>query len=613
MSRRSMLFGLAIVLLGAPLAAGQEEKAVHKVYDVGFLTQAQEDFPGGSLARGPSAVPGPMAVEEESYFTTAEDLTEAIRSNFHEDSWADASHSLESESGRLYVVNTPAVHEVIARYLAAMRAQRGTQIAVEATLVEFSPAALDALESAGTGAGAALDEKQRAALAAALEQPAEARVLHTSRVTAFSGQRAHARSARMRTYLYDYDIQIAEKAVSADPITGRFEEGALFDVRPSLDFTGTRVTLEVRYEQQALAAALTAFDARLANVGPIHLPVLGRAVIRTCVAAAPEQTVLAATVSLTPLAGERRCVALLLRASVIRVVAAPAQPVESAEKRHFRAFDVGFLTRFVPDFPGPSLEPAPMDGASAAGPSFMFEESVDAGLTISVGQLVELVKRNVAAESWNNARNRLWANGGQLLVVQTPEVLKELEGYLAALAQEHGRLIRVESIALAGPGLRGALAQGSAVSAETIRTLKSGTTAKVLAQASTWCFHRERVHAAGLVTRNYISGLDSQIATDSRGMDPVIGQIEEGFLLDVRPTLVGDGTSILLDLRPALARMEQEPQPIETRGDDNRMHLVDLELTEQRLNLTVRDGEWTVATLAGDRAILVRAHAAKTP
>ncbi|MBI5368396.1 MAG: hypothetical protein HZA54_15275, partial [Planctomycetes bacterium] len=107
---------------GLPVAQAADEPVL-KMYDIGFLGAQHNDLPGRVLrGRGDDAAPG---INEGGLgpLLSPDDLIEAIRTNFSEDSWADNRHSIAAQGDLLLVVNRPPVLEAIQQYLTALRAR----------------------------------------------------------------------------------------------------------------------------------------------------------------------------------------------------------------------------------------------------------------------------------------------------------------------------------------------------------------------------------------------------------------------------------------------------------------------------------------------------------
>lgn len=626
----------ALALAGGPARPAGADDTVLKIYDVSGLVATQPDFPGPELNGAPSR-PGEMggiAVSETvSQYLTEEDIEKAIKTNFAEDSWEDSKHSLTFGGGTLVVVNRPEVHVAIARYLAVLRALRARQVQVEATLVELTPAVLDALEAGplAGGAGIVLGDQQLAALEAALERATDARVVRAGRVSAFSGQRVHSKDLHARAYVKDYNCEIAENAAIAKPVPAFVDEGFVFDVRPLIEFGESRVTLHLRFHQQSLVGPMASFDTTVPKMGRVQLPVVEHTGLMTTLSMPPGATALVGLASDATGTGAGRCQALLLRPTISKPLPEPAERPESSEKRQLEVYDVGFLLATIGDYPAPAIEPAGLRPDTSASVGATFGGEPLEYVIITSEQMVNLIQAHIAPDSWSNTRNRLWmSSGGQLMVVQAPEVLKQIREYLEALARARRNLIQVEMMVLGVAGRhavagtrKGPLAQGAAVGPEALRALleeaRKGGDVQVLAQAAVAGFNRERVHVIHTLRRAIVGDYDVELAKDATISDPVIRFAHEGLAFDVMPTRMGDGGLIVLELRPTLARAVTAPTPFATQAAAGGiLHLIDTDLFQPQTNVAVRDGEWTVAAVArdasgdGDKVLLVRAWAEKS-
>ncbi|MBI3271841.1 MAG: hypothetical protein HYZ53_22810 [Planctomycetes bacterium] len=626
-------------LLLAALGAGGSapafaSDAVLKVYDIGFLTSVQQDLPGPSLAGDPQEPVGPIAVEPSPSFLSPEEIVEAIKTNFFEDSWADSAHSIRADRGTLVVVNRPEVHEVIDRYLATLRALRGRLIRIDARLLELSPSVLEALEAAGAGTAARaaaggfeLSDAQVAVLDAALRRVDDARLVHAAQVAGFSGQRVHTQNLREKTIVQDYNVSIAAGGSIARPITALVSEGSVLDVVPVLEFGDTRVTLCVRFHRQVLGAPVATFDSKIAKLGLLQLPEVHHLRLKTTVTVGDGRTALCGMVGGAAAGHGGHVLALLLRPTVAKTGPAEAKAPDSEERRQFRMYDVDFLVRPIPEFPAPDLRLRRREeGGGAVGATFEGAPDVAEGLTIPIEDLVNLITSNVSPETWSNSRNHIRGSNGRLLVVQRPEVLARIQEYLASLARDRGRVITVDVVELglagryAGAGLFESPLQARAgLAPEAVKALweqaKAGTDVRVRAASSVAGFNRERVHVGWTATRSYVADHDVEVAENAQAFDPAIGRVTEGVMLDVRPTLAGDGATLLLDLRPTVSRLPKELEAFDTQATGGgRLQLPQSDIFGPELSLMVREGEWTVATVASDptgdghSAFLVRAR-----
>lgn len=636
---------LAAGLCGAVPASAQEQPKenksadpVSRVYDVQFLTQqvAGEWTMAMRGDVGPDFVGLGTPYDEPAALISADEIVNVIRANFFEDTWEDSRHSLRLDSGRLYVTNRADVHEMIRRYLAVLRARRSLQVRLEASWVELPATALDALEAAAApdSGGVILSAAQAAQIETLLEKPSEAALVRRFVLRAFPGQRATLSEIDTLPYVGDYDVEIAEDSVVCDPTPRVLDVGGAIAFRPRLEFGETRVTLDLEFDEQGLADALTTFDTQVSPMGLLQLPHLRHATVRETLTMPVGATALAAILPSAPGAGPDRVRVLLVRPTLLRPLPTPTELPESEERRQARMFDVGFLTTGAIDYPGirNAVGAGYYEDGGAVSAAFVASEDVAAGITISPEALIELLRENVAPTSWNNARNHVeLLSSGQLIVVQTVDVLDQIQAYLATLAKDRGRVIRVDLLAvelhgsLAGAAGRKALpAEGEAVTPEAFAALvgagRKGADVRILGQASVAGFNQQRVHVRHSGTRYLLEDYDVEIATRAACSDPIVRALVDGIQLDVTPTLVGDDAGVQLELRPMVARLRGPVIELDTRATHGGvMHQFQMEHCSPVLPLVVREGQWTVAavttTSSGDASLvlLTRARVSRVP
>ncbi len=89
-----------------------------------------------------------------------------------------------------------------------------------------------------------------------------------------------------------------------------------------------------------------------------------------------------------------------------------------------------------------------------------YEESLIYTTALSSEALASLIATLIAEDSWSNERNALAVSGGKLTVIQTPAVLREIEGLLQALYARRMRRLDV-SFALVPPDTFDRVAAGA--------------------------------------------------------------------------------------------------------------------------------------------------------
>ena len=589
---------LAFLALCAATAHAQDEsERFSRAYDVRFLTRVIEHFKGPNLdmdtwsGDGGAIGIGIMEMEGNSP-VTGEFLASAIVTNFDEDSWSDSRNSIEYNSGVLYVAQSKENHEKISKYIDMLRRRFSRRIVVEADVLLLSP---EAFAAAGVLPGI-LSAEQEKALRDAAGDPARGKLLTLLRTVAMNGQRVFAADMKETSYVRDYDVEIAQDAVIADPIAGDLRHGAVLDVKPVLANDATTVLMETRFTL-ARPRGMATFDMGVPALGAIQLP--SRDVLRT-------KTTLACPMGRTallcsgPLAGEKNWVAAVLVKPTLTGQTA-GDETTSTEKRQLRMFDVSSLTAEVRDFPGPAIELVRF--AEGGDPTTSFVPPSDEGEGMSPEQLIEAIRNNVARSSWSNSRNRLWQMGDQVVAVQSPAVLDEIAKFLAIAAPARSRLIGVE-LAVVGMddaawAARRASLSGVSPAEDALKDLLQaavkGPGVRLVSGASGVCMNDQRFHVWAGSDRAYVQDMDVEIAQGSCCGDPVIGLQMTGCCMDVRPSLAGDGKRIHVELRPT-CNSAAEPESFDTKAANiGKVQKVRESLVKLQSQMFVPDGAWALA------------------
>ncbi len=142
---------------------------------------------------------------------------------------------------------------------------------------------------AGTGGLALeftyLDDTQVEAILRAVEKSSMAEIINAQNLTVFNGQRANIVVQDHITYVKDFEVEIAQGAVIADPIVSVIKDGTILDVRPVVSSDRRFVTIEVRPTVANLVEPIPTFRTSLAvgNEIELQLPELRVQRLRTTV------------------------------------------------------------------------------------------------------------------------------------------------------------------------------------------------------------------------------------------------------------------------------------------------------------------------------------------
>lgn len=202
-----------------------ETSMVLRVHNVADLTVRLMDFKRSHLAIQPAGSEMNedepcfgAAYEGERFFADIEEIAELIEMNVRPEVWALDGPAMRIVGSHALVVSAPAeIQKEVAAYLASLRASVGRLVTVELRLYSLT----------GPSDGTALWTRERLAKLEA----AGAELALSSRITGFSGQRISFYRALQRSYVQDYDVEVAQTALIADPIVTVQQLGLSFDVR----------------------------------------------------------------------------------------------------------------------------------------------------------------------------------------------------------------------------------------------------------------------------------------------------------------------------------------------------------------------------------------------
>lgn len=129
------------------------------------------------------------------------------------------------------------------------------------------------------------DDTVAEAILRAVTKTQQSEVIHAPALTVFNGQRAHINVLNHISYVKDFEAEIAQGAVIADPIVAVLRDGPTLDVRPVVSSDKRFVTVEVRPTLLDLVEPIATFRTSLAvgNEVELQLPVLKIQRLRTTV------------------------------------------------------------------------------------------------------------------------------------------------------------------------------------------------------------------------------------------------------------------------------------------------------------------------------------------
>ena len=219
---------------------------------------------GSSPSHGSGSLP-PVPLPEPTPIFPAEGLVRLIRELSPPGAWDRRGVSIEAVNGRLYVRQAPALIEGVRALLDRLRERLLWVLEVDVDVVE-----VDAVRVAGALSG---DE--------AAWSGEEARRLDGLTWSAMNGARTQVLAGRLRRYLQDYEVEIAQQASIPNPVMEEFLDGVQVDLTGSLCSGRDVAMLEVRF-QRTLAREVRVLET---EHGPLELPEVGLVQVRTTISA----------------------------------------------------------------------------------------------------------------------------------------------------------------------------------------------------------------------------------------------------------------------------------------------------------------------------------------
>ncbi|KAF0245380.1 MAG: hypothetical protein FD180_1695, partial [Planctomycetota bacterium] len=435
---------IALLVFAASLAIAEDSENVTRTHDVRALLAADVERPGPRLELRPrDAQPEVVADGSEGMAAfTGDTLEQLIRTLVEPESWEDADGvCLEiSGDGWMTVKHTRQVQAKIAAALNVLARAGARRVVVDAEVMLLAPGVL---EAAGIEAGA-LTEAQELSLRETAAGGTRGRTVAVLRTGGSPGLRFHAADVRQRRLLTDYDIEIAQAAAVADPVSTRVLDGAVLDVRPTLAPDGATVLLEIRFTC-ARPGTVREFDAKAKPEGKIQQP--ARAFYS---AAGTWPCPSGRAVLLAPggVEGVENGWSMAVIVRTKRVEEPLGDLNAGGGDLKLRFLEAGSVIIDVPDFRGRRLEL--QDEEPNGGIPFIVEPR-NPGL--SPDQVRELLKRATGDNAaWEVEGHDLGIGQDRLIVVASQGLLEATEVALKGMAEARLRRVAVDAVVVALDG-----------------------------------------------------------------------------------------------------------------------------------------------------------------
>ncbi len=227
--------GLSLPVLESAGMAKLNDRA----FSISLLTQPVHSRMGAPLDIMPSnfTPPEPPELPEPMGAVASESLLEIMRQAIAPEAWGARGGSTEVRSDTLYVRAPETALLAVERMLAALEHALLWAVDIEGRLVEVAA-------DSPVLAGPLLPPEAEAALAKALGD-GSALLLERVRVSSLAGQRNNVAALEQRTYVADFEVEIAEDAVISNPVVQILRSGIVLDVRPQITSARDSVVISV--------------------------------------------------------------------------------------------------------------------------------------------------------------------------------------------------------------------------------------------------------------------------------------------------------------------------------------------------------------------------------
>jgi len=231
-----------------------------------------------------------------------------------------------------------------------------------------------------------------------------------------------------------------------------------------------------------------------------------------------------------------------------------AEEVEKRKEKEvaLEIYDLRAATHTITDFPS-SLFPVARQGADA------FEAAPPAA-TLGAADFAALLKDRILPQEFADPTTSIEESEGRLVVMQRPEVHKQISEILKALHARLSPQVAVQALefgvsseqAVAWLGKAGkSLARG-----EIEQLLKPESGAELVAAPQLVAYSKQRSHIMAGRVFNYVAGAD----VAGTQLDPVVASDLSGVVMDVRPLLDFQHASVRMEFRYLRASRNQQPR-----------------------------------------------------
>ncbi len=547
---------LAALLLLCASIQDKDEKKDDRIreYVIDTLVRGLLDRPSapiGALYGAPDEGLG----EAYSQAMDEDTLGEYLAAVCTPDAWGE-ENTIGFAGGKLVVTAPAESHKAIAAALSALRARLAPDIAVDAVILEITPAALNDVLGGG-GAPSVLSDERTLKLHQLVKEAVEIRAVRRLRLNARNGQRLHEASIETTTYLADADVNTDTEPPSWRAMTSPLKTGVTFDIRPTIVEGGIFIGCSW---QDARLEKMEPFDA---GGRTLQMPRVRRLSAQASLLVPNTGTAFAGAVTLPDKPG-------WMLATFVR-------------------------PQIDPKLPKVDAEPALIDLHAFS----RIEEE-----TLSNDEFAALLMRSVETDSWDEDQGRFIEPLENLLLIRnSADIVRACRGWVADRARSTFRPVAIEARLIK----TAAIIQAEPLTARDIEKLLAKGT--VLWQGVASGAQRHPLLLEDVVRR--------PVVTDYVDKDPSIGTAQWGVTFAAKASYDPTGGAIHVEDLDVQWSTATEPMPTAPHPGlkDAVIHTPKFASHIFKGNPTLTPGDWTVQNIAavGEESVvlLVRATVQK--
>ncbi len=276
-----------------------------------------------------------------------------------------------------------------------------------------------------------------------------------------------------------------------------------------------------------------------------------------------------------------------------------------------RAYNVADLVLRITDYRAPNLRLRPA-GAEVDEARPLFGAVRDGEVFFAgVDEIVELIGQSVSPGAFEEVGASISASGRQaIVIVARAPVHDEVAAFLARLRDSILRLVTVEVRVLrrgAGVALAPVLTREEGLGV--LERAESGDGLSIVRSVRVTGLNGQRVAVFDGMRRPFVQDYSVAVAESASVADPIVGLVQTGLALTVRP--LARGGQVVLDVEAQMAEGRDPPRVVETPA--GRVEVPDETFRSVESTVTIPAGGYAFLAGGSDWGLLISAAVVPVP